>query len=126
MLVLLLCQLHGFVVVLQVFAHFDGSFNVKKIAFETAFRKEMAQIINFLLFHVAVEQQSGVLLLSLLLLVDFLKILNEVVNLGNIEEAPNHIRWLYETESECVLPDRTRKITFRVKQISVQSGYLSK
>lgn len=126
MLVLLLCQFHGLVVVLQVFANFNGSFNVKKIAFETTFRKEVAQIINFLFLHVAVEQQSGVLLLRLLLLVDFLKVLDEVVDLRNIEEAPNHIRWLYKTESQSILLDRTRKITFRVKQVSVQSGYLSK
>lgn len=81
MFVLLLCQFHGLVVVLQVFANFNGSLNVKKIAFETTFRKEVAQIINFLLFNIAVEQQSGMLLLRLLLLVDFLKVLDEVVDL---------------------------------------------
>ena len=107
MFVLLFCQFHGLVVVLQVLTNLNCSLNVEKIAFQTAFREEVTQIVNLLLLYVAVEEQSCVLLLGLLLFVNFLKVFDEVVDLRNIQEAPDYIRWLNETESESVLLDRT-------------------
>ena len=79
--IFLFSQSHSLFIVVKILTNLDRSFNIEKVTFKSAFRKEMAQILYLLFFHIAVEQQSCMLLFRKLFLVNFLKILNQVVNL---------------------------------------------
>jgi hypothetical protein len=118
---LLLCQFHGFVVVLQVFADLDGSLDIEEVALQTAFREEMAEVFNLLFLDVAVEEEGSVLLLGLLFLVDALQVLDEVVDLGDVEELADDVGGLDEAESEDVLLDGAGEVALGVEQVAVQA-----
>jgi hypothetical protein len=62
--------------VLQVLANLDGGLNIEEITLETAFREEVAEVVDLLLLDVAVEQEGSVFLLRLLLFVDALQVLD--------------------------------------------------
>ena len=65
----------------------------------------MTEILYFLFFHVAVEQESSMLFFGIFFLMDFLEIINQVVNLRHIQKLSDHVRRLNKTKSEDVLSD---------------------
>ena len=65
----------------------------------------MTEILYFLFFNVAVEQESSMLFFGIFFLMDFLEIINQVVNLRHIQKLSDHVRRLYKTKSEDVLSD---------------------
>ena len=65
----------------------------------------MTEILYFLFFNVAVEQESSMLFFGIFFLMDFLEIINQVVNLRHIQKLSDHVRRLNKTKSEDVLSD---------------------
>ena len=62
-------------------------------------------------------------LFGILLLMDFLKVFNQIINLGDIQKLPNDIGRLHISQSKNILFDSTRIIILWIKQVPMQLRY---
>ena len=117
MLFVLLCKIHCLIIITALTAHADGSLQIKM----RAGLYESLQFLEVLQLRITVEKKGGMIYGSLVVIVQFLQVFDQIIYALRVQKFADNLRWFCAINGFEILLHGCIIVSFSVQVIAILS-----